>query len=347
MKRLTAFVKSAAKFFYFYPVRFGVRLLPLGASYTVGGLMGMAAFYLRGRKRKAVEQEARLLFPDAADKDIDSMVRMTFTNLFQKEIETFFYPAMNEENIYGIIGIEGIGHLNEGIASGKGTMLVFAHFGANQMVMPAIGYRGFKMSQLSAPATVWTDILGNGQNLIERKTMEIKWRCEQSLPVKHINIFGSLKEAFLCLRRNEILGVAIDGGGGRERVSVEFLGKKAFFSTGSAEIALRTGCTVLPTFVLRDAKGYNTMIIEKPLPCPDVRPKDRQGRQRANAAFIRAFGQRLEPYVLKYPCHYLDFLSLRTFMAGLGDASFFADGQSPPVDDVVNMDSLLCQEKVR
>ncbi|KWT84434.1 lysophospholipid acyltransferase family protein [Candidatus Magnetominusculus xianensis] len=340
MSRLTGIVKNAAKFFYIYPFRIGVRLLPIGTSYTVGQFMGGVSFYLRGRKRKAIEQEARLLFPDSANKDIDSMVRLTFTNLFQKEIETFFYPTMNEQNIDGIIGIEGIEHLNAAIAAGKGTMLLFAHFGANQMVMPAIGYRGFKMSQLSAPATVWTEILGKEQNLIERRTMEIKWQCEESLPVRHINIFGSLKEAFLCLRRNEILGVAIDGGSGKERAAVDFLGKKALFSTGSAELALRTGCTVLPTFVLRDSKGYNTMIIEGPLSAP---AKDRQGRQRAITAFIREFVERLEPYVLRHPSHYLDFLALRTYMAGLGDPDFFVEEQVAPV---VNINHLLCERKV-
>ncbi|MBF0516803.1 MAG: lysophospholipid acyltransferase family protein [Nitrospirae bacterium] len=343
MKRLTAIVKSAAKFVYFYPVRLGVRSLSIGTSYKVGGLMAAASFYLRGRKRKAVEDQARMLFPNSTDKEIESMVKMTFTNLFQKEIETFFYPEMNEKNIEGIIGIEGIENLNTAIALGKGTMLLFAHFGANQMVMPAIGYRGFKMSQLSAPATVWTEILGKEQNLIEKKTMEIKWQCEKSLPVTHINIFGSLKEAFLCLRRNEILGVAIDGGGGKERATVEFLGKKALFSTGAAELALRTGATVLPTFVVRDSKGYNTMIIERPLPAPGIKPKDMQGRQRSIAGFIRSFVQRLEPYVLRHPCHYLDFLSLRRYMAGLGDPEFFVEAHCAPV---VNINHLLCERKV-
>jgi KDO2-lipid IV(A) lauroyltransferase len=226
-------------------------------------------------------------------------------------------------------------------------MLLFAHFGANQMVMPAVGYRGYKMSQLSAPATVWTKILGKEQNLIERKTMEIKWRCELSLPVRHINIFGSLKEAFLCLRRNEILGVAIDGGGGKERAAVEFLGKTALFSTGSAEIALRTGCNVLPTFVIRNSKGYNTMIIEKPIPHPGSKPDtkiDRRDRERAIAELIRAFVERLEPYVLRYPCHYLDFLSLRTFMAGLGDPEFFVEGHETAL--MVNINNLLYEKKV-
>ncbi|MBF0319186.1 MAG: lysophospholipid acyltransferase family protein [Nitrospirae bacterium] len=340
---MIALVKSAAKFFYFYPVRYIVRLLPVSVAYATGRLMGGASFYFRGRKRKAVENEARLLFPGASDNDIQSMVKMTFTNLFQKEIETFLYPEMNEKNISGIIEIQGMQYLNEAIATGKGTMLLFAHFGANQMVMPAIGYRDYKMSQLSAPATVWTEILGKEQNLIERKTMEIKWRCEQSLPVRHINIFGSLKEAFLCLRRNEILGVAIDGGGGKERKAVEFLGRTALFSTGSAEIALRTGCIVLPTFVVRNAKGYNTMIIEKPIPHPDTKIYKRN-RELAIADLIRAFVERLEPYVLRYPCHYLDFLSLRTFMAGLGDPGFFVEGHEAA--RMVNINNLLYEKKV-
>ncbi len=83
------------------------------------------------------------------------------------------------------------------------------------MVMPAIGYYGYPMGQLSAPATVWTDVMPNRRfSAMEMRAMHIRWKQELSLPVEHINIFGSLKRAFVCLKKNHVLGVAIDGGWG-------------------------------------------------------------------------------------------------------------------------------------
>jgi len=140
---------------------------------------------------------------------------------------------------------------------------------------------------------------------------------EKSLPVKHINVFGSLKEAFACLKRNEILGVAIDGGGGKTRVALPFLGRKALFSTGAMEIALRTGCPVHPTFIVRSRAGPQTLIIEPAFDCG--RPGAPDSVRRAMSVFI----ERLEEYVYNHPDHYVNFLALRHYMALHGDTPFF------------------------
>lgn len=166
-----------------------------------------------------------------------------------------------------------------------------------------------------------------------KKALKLRWNQELSLPVKHINIFGTLKGAFLCLKRNEILGIAIDGGGGKDRVEVGFLGRKALFSTGAIEIAMRTGCVVLPVFMVRDKGGFNTMLIERPLQLA--------AGGDSNAAVtenIGLFVRRLEEYVLKYPDQYLNFIALRQFMTEQGDTPFFITRRSD--EDIVDKTSV-------
>ena len=234
-------------------------------------------------------------------------------------MEVLLFPVLNEKNIGTIIRYSGIEHLDKALSSGRGVILLFAHFGANQMVMPAIGYRGYKMSQLSSPPTVWKEKLQKKKfSSMEERALELRWKHELSLPVKHINIFGSLKEAFLCLKRNEILGVAIDGGGGKDRAEIDFLGRKAVFSTGAIDLALRTDCSVLPTFMVRDKSGYNTMIIEEPLNL--IKEGDDKEAVKLNTEF---FIRRLQEYVVKYPCQYLNFLTFRTFVSEQGDTPLF------------------------
>lgn len=225
---------------------------------------------------------------------------------------------MNKKNIDSIIDYVGLEHLENALSRGKGVMLLFAHFGANQMIMPAIGYKGYRMSQLSAPPTVWIEKMPNKKfSPMAKKGLEIRWEHELSLPVRHINIFGSLKDAFLCLKRNDVLGIAMDGGGGKTRVMVDFLGRKAMFSTGAFEIALRTGCVVLPTFMIRGKEGRNRIIIEPPLAIENEPDEDHVKK------YASAFVRRFEEYVYRYPCHYLNFLALRTFMEKQGDTPFF------------------------
>jgi len=168
---------------------------------------------------------------------------------------------------------------------------------------------------------------------MNKKALELRWEQELSLPVKHVNVFSSLKEAFFCLKHNEILGIAMDGGGGKDRIGVDFLGRKAFFSTGALEIAIRTGCTVLPVFMVRDQQGGNTMIVEPPLEIVDEGTK-REMIQKSMNCFVK----RLEWYVLKYPYHYLKFLALRQFMTEQGDIPLFTPGES--YEDITDQTSL-------
>jgi lauroyl/myristoyl acyltransferase len=178
------------------------------------------------------------------------------------------------------------------------------------MIMPAIGYRGYKMSQVSAPATVWIEKLPNRRfSSMEKQALELRWKQEQSLPVTHINIFGSLKNIFMCLKKNEVLGIAMDGGGGTTRVDADFLGRKILLSTGAIEIAMRTGCTVLPTFMVRGKNGAHTMIIEPPLDM--VSNDDKPKAVRTNTI---EFVKRFEAYVVKHPDHYINFMALRIYM---------------------------------
>jgi KDO2-lipid IV(A) lauroyltransferase len=174
------------------------------------------------------------------------------------------------------------------------------------------------MSQLSAPPTVWKDVLSHRKfSAMEERAMALRGEHDQSLPVTHINIFGSLKSAFKCLERNEILGIAADGGGGKERIALEFLGRKAWFSPGAARIALATRSTVLPTFVLRDGRGKNTLVIEPPLSLPCSGDLDLD-----SAALMQDFAHILERYVQDYKDHYLNFLALREYMTTQGDRAF-------------------------
>ncbi|MBI4949061.1 MAG: lysophospholipid acyltransferase family protein [Deltaproteobacteria bacterium] len=290
--------------------------MPFKWTYSLARLAGKAAYLINGGKKAALKAELYGLFPDIEQHKAARVVRDTFVNQMQTELEAFIYPRLDAGSIRSVMEYEGLKHLERGLESGKGVMLLFAHFGANQMVMPAIGYLGYKMSQISAPSTVWEEKLTNKRiTAMARVGLKIRWDNEASLPVRHINVFGTMKEAFLCLRRNEVLGIAIDGGGGKTREGVEFFGKKAFFSTGSVEIAMRTGCVVLPTFMIRKGDGTHRMIIEEPIEMTG----DSGDAVRGN---ISAFVKRLEGYVAKYPCHYLNFLALRTYMKGIDGITF-------------------------
>lgn len=332
IKTISAVTKDIIrKFYYWYPFRVFIQKLPFRYNMLLGRIGGNIFYYIPTHKKRLMEEELLSLFDKKNEKDFKRTVKNAFVLFCQNEIEVLLYPKLNSKNIEYIVRCSGREHIDNALSEGKGVMLLFPHFGSNQMIMPAIGYRGYKMSQLSAPPTVWLKKLPHINTSMRKATLKTRWELELSLPVTHINVFGSLKEAFRCLKRNEILGIAIDGGGGKTRVEVNFLSKRALFSTGSIEIALRTGCKVLPVFMLRRKDGSHEMIIEPPLMI-----KDKEEDEHAIEKNILAFVKRLEVYVLEYPCHYLNFLGLRALVAGEDGISFMLNKEQTNAESITH-----------
>jgi KDO2-lipid IV(A) lauroyltransferase len=310
-------MKDIVLWLYWYPFRFLVHYLPASAVYRLAGACGTIAYFLHGGRRNLLEQELSRFSGDMPDRQARTIVKNAFINYFQNEIEVLLYSTLNAGNIDRFVACSGLDYIDAALGRGRGVMLLFGHFGANQMVMPAIGYHGYTMCQMSAPATVWVEKMPNRKfSAMEKKALAIRWNQELSLPVRHINIFGPLKAVYACLKKNEVLGIAADGGGGRDRVAVPFLGRTAYFSPGALEIAKRTGCAVLPVFMIRNKSGHHTMIVERPLEF------DAAGPEMVTRSLTR-FVERLEHYVRKYPCHYLNFLGLRKKMELQDDTPFF------------------------
>jgi len=323
-------IKNFLLLLYWFPVKYLFWLLPVPLAYRVLALGSYLLSSLSpGQRSQQLHDELRQVAPCADEQYCRQAVRRAFWSLLCCEYEMLLYPRMTANNIGQFVNYKGLENLDAVLLEGKGAMLLFAHFGANQMVMPAIGYRGYRMSQLSAPATVWEEKLQDRIFLaMEKFGMRKRWQHEQSLPVSHINIFGSLKGAFRCLRENGVLGVAIDGGGGAERVIVDFLNGQAGFSIGAFEIARRTGCAVLPVFMERDLRtGRNEFHVEHAFHVVQSGESTKDKKH-----FVQSFARKLEHYVQRSPWLYLNFLVLRRRMAAHGDAPFFL-GNKGSVDE--------------
>lgn len=295
------------------PARIVYLLADFGAAFCY--------IVLSGRRRRLFCEVAFLFDGKLTGKRARQAVRGAFKGLVKNELEVLLFPKLTHRNIDQYTICQDLFHLDQALDEGKGVILLFAHFGANQMVMPAVGYRGYSMCQLSAPAMVWENMMGNRKfSFMERHAMRRRWAHESSLPVEHINIFGPLKRAALCLKRNDILGVAIDGGGGKERMEIRFMDKPALFSTGAARLAVRMGCVVLPTFMVRTKHGPSQMII-----LPAIHPPANVSQEVAIQAVTQAFADWLTKFVWEYPDHYLNFMALRRRMSRFGDIPLFME----------------------
>jgi len=249
--------------------------------------------------------------------EISKAVKGSFVNYCASEMEVLLYPSLNSEFIRKFVKIEGIENLDRALGKGRGVLLYQAHFGAFQMTMPAVGYSGYRMNQISASAAVWKEESGSSA---QRRMFDIKAKYEYTLPVRHISVTSSLKPLFKALKENEIVGITVDGGGGKKVVPINFLGREALFQTGAADIAVSTGAEIVPVFIVTEKGLRHRLFIHEPIEFdPEL------GKEENRKVILQAFASLLEGYVIKYPDHYGYTLCLRRTRASSDAHPFFSD----------------------
>ena len=271
-----------------------------------------------------MRDELRRLFGDRSlPRAEDDIIADAYREAMFNEIEVLRYPNMNPTTIGDYCEIEGREHLDQALEKGKGAIVLIGHFGANQMIMPALGHQGYPMSQLSAPPPVWADILRETRTTpLWEKVLARRWELEKRLPVQHINVFKFLRPAFSCLKKNEVLGLAFDGGGGNSWTQVDFMARRANLSVQPIQLWRKTGAALLPTVVLRQpGESRHRVRIGAALDWQSVQ-SDRAEEDRRN---MQAIVDRFATWVAQHPDHYLQFMLMRRRVRGTDVRPFFTD----------------------
>lgn len=277
--------------------------MPLKLTYALADLIGLTSFYLMKGKRELMKAELMNIYSGKpANIDIEHVLKEGFSIISKEKMEILLFPAMNSSMIKNISNIEGEEYLNLALRDNKGVVLLISHFGNQRFVMPALGYREYKINQIAAPPTVWKTI-DKHMSKLKEKALELELECEQSLPVKFIYYDKFIRPALECLKRNEILVIAGDSVGGVNKLEADFLNRTALLSPGPLNIAKKTGSTVLPVFIIRNKDNTQTVKIEKQLELTNT--ADKKVDDLAN---MKKFIEVLERYVKKYPSHYLKHL---------------------------------------
>lgn len=314
---MKSLVKKALILVLFSPLRVLIRRLPLGAIWRLGGLGGRVLGAISREKPALMEQELGAVLPGRPPEELRRIVRGSFANYCLSEMEVLLYPVLDREFMERLVTIEGREHLDRALAGGRGVLLFQAHFGAFQMVMPAIGYGGYRMNQISASAAVWKE---GGASDAPKRMHDIKADYEYRLPVQHISVASSMRPVFRALERNEIVGITVDGGGGTKTVRIPFLGRSANFQTGAADLAVRTGAAVVPAFILTEPGLHHRLVLHPPLA-----PAAAAGSEERRLGILRQFAALLEQYVRRNPDHYGYTLCLRRSRARIDTYPYFED----------------------
>lgn len=191
-------------------------------------------------------------------KEIEGIARQCFKQIARTGLEVI-YSLDRVEEIKKNVRFEGIEHLDEAQAMGKGVILVSAHFGNFPLLLAKLGLEGYKVNTVARPLR---NRLIEGQ--IKKRREKLKITIINSIPRKTC-IYDSIH----CLRSNECLFVLLDQNFGTGGVFVDFFGTKAATAIGPLVLARRTGAAIVPCFIMRQKDGTHSIVFKPRLEFSD------------------------------------------------------------------------------
>lgn len=304
MSFIKIIILETFRWVYWFPIRMIIQRVPLRTGYALATLMAFMGFIFMKKKRRLTEQGLHTMFGGKlSEKQKKVLTRKTLENVFKRSIEALWYPKLTPDLCNRIFTFEGLEHLDTGLQDGRGVVLLHTHFGNPHMIMPALGYKGYKLNQLGSrnpPEKIRSPFMFIC-NWIRQKIYEIKLSYKETLPVNFIYTDRSMKEAIRCLQNNEVLAIAIDGREGAKWMEIDFLNQKALFSTGTMNLILKMNPVVLPTIVIRQDDDTHKVVLHAPVKLECTGDKDKD-----ITSTTKTFLSLFEKYVMDYPYQYSD-----------------------------------------
>jgi len=104
------------------------KLLPYGLALGFGRLLGRLGCRLIPRRRHIAQVNLQLCFPELSETERTRLVRRHFESLGTGLLMSGFAWWASDAKLRPLVRIEGLEHLRQAIAEGRGAILLSAHF---------------------------------------------------------------------------------------------------------------------------------------------------------------------------------------------------------------------------
>ena len=230
-----------------------VSLLGLRFGYMLSRLLGSAIHAVDGRHRRVARDNLRRRYTDAegrplTEAQVRRVARDSFRHLVACAVEMIHFPReQRRRGISGIVDIRGAEHLRQGLAAGKGVVFVSAHMGNWEIA-------GAVCRELGAPFTTVYRPLDNP--LLDAWVRRTRSEAGQTMVPKE----GALKPLLRALRGGGTVVLLCDQDARSHGVFAPFFGVPASTIPTPAELALRTGATLLTAASVRRGPGFRYVV---------------------------------------------------------------------------------------
>lgn len=240
----------------YWPIWLGLGLmklmaaLPFGWQLAAGGHIGRWIGRIARRRRRIAETNLRLCFPERSALERNRMLEAHFAALGIGLFETAMAWWAPDDKLCGLARIEGVEHLEQALARGKGVLLLTGHF---------------TMLELGARFITWHQPFhamyrSHKNRLYEAVMRRERERRSRLPPLPHEDVRGLLR----AFKKGRAVWYAPDQNHGvRNSVFVPFFGVTACTVMATSRLAALSGAAVVPYFPKRlpGRAGYEVVIL--------------------------------------------------------------------------------------
>lgn len=212
----------------------------------LGNIVGRLG-YLLGFRRKLVESNLRIAFPDADDAWIRATVRQAYEFVAREALAMLRAGRLSREEVLERTAIKGADVMRDALAEGHGVVLVSGHIGNHELGVAALGLRGYIGDIV---------VQKQGNPLFHAAITRTRKRFNAGI----IDREKASRRVVKALRAGRIVVFASDQNAGRSGVFVPFFGKLASTHRGAALFAYRTGAPLVFAATLRRGKVYEVSL---------------------------------------------------------------------------------------
>ena len=213
-------------------------LLPRRAARGIGAGVGALAYRILPRLRSVGTKNLEIAFPEWSEAQRQEVLRKLYRNLGWELAEFCQMPGYTQENTRSFLRYDGLERYVAARDKGKGVLIVTGHLGAWEL-------SSFYHSLMGHPMSMVIRRLDNAK--VDQLVNGI--RCLHGNRVLHKDDFA--RGLLGAMRHGESVGILMDTNmTPPQGVFVPYFGRLACTASGLARVALKTGATVLPGFML-------------------------------------------------------------------------------------------------
>lgn len=261
------------------------RIIPYRWALAIGSFLGWVAFDVFRVRRKVTMINLRNSL-GVHKNGLAGIGRGAYRNFGKSMVEYSLFPSLSGQRVLSMVELEGAENFDQALARGRGAVVVAGHFGSWELMGAAVAQMGYPVDFL----------VGEQHNLLVDEMMN---GFRRGMGIGIIKMGAAAKGVIRALRNNRFVAMLSDQDAGDHGTVVEFFSRPASTPKGPAAFALKMDAPIIMAFMVRQSRGKQRIVLEKPIFGRKTSDKEEDIRN-----LTQAYTSVLESYIRKYPDHW-------------------------------------------